>query len=339
MVCFILACDKREFDKYKAGTLESDLYLDIRKDDGSLLAPVIVRLLTSADGAVGPLIVVLKEDEKNNCKNQMDASKTKDLLEQLVEVFARTHDALKKAIVRVNAHKRIVDCLEDCMNKVCAETEQDEYEAVEESADGASVETIAVAGSTRNIVCSDTIAFIHWGGGTPRTYENNFSQLLEEYLKSSDRQFTKSIRAYAFSSRRAELFDVTKSKIEFPTTIEEVKALEDKFKGAKNAVDARKIMTEYVLEAETAKKKPTRTSSKDVVQIATECDVFSDAVSKVVEKIGEEWESGYLEEDEQAIRADLVAHYKNMKPPVCNVADVKVIELFKKILEEGSQNG
>ena len=325
MICFIAARDKEEFEKYKAGSHESDSYLDIYQDDKSLMASVIFRILTSANGQVSPLFVVL-DGEKNNCKNHMDASHSKDLLAHMVNIFVRAHTELANGHVRNAVQDNIVGCLEKSIK-----VNHIEARSVTITRNGKPA-TKQIPSSTKKLIIDDAVIFIHWGGGAPRTYENNFSQLLVEYLKSSDSQFTRSVRAYAFSSRRAELFDVTKSKIEFPTTIEEVKALEDKFRGAKNIVDAKKIMTEYVLAAHNA--------GDEINLTNTEGDVFGDAVQEVVGEMGKEWGSGYLEEDEQSRRAGLIAHYEQCKMSnERGVSDKELTKLFKIILEEEAQNG
>ena len=331
MICFIVARDKDEFEKYRTGSLESDSYLDIYQDK-LLMASVIFRVLTSANGQVSPLFVVLDE-EKNKCKNHMDASHSKDLLAHMVNIFVRTHTELANGHVRNAVQNNIVCCLrksivEKNINARCVTITRNGKPVIRNGKPA----TKQIPGSTRNLIREEAVIFIHWGGGAPRTYENNFSQLLETYLKSSDSQFTETVRAYAISSRRAELFDVTKSTIEFPATIEEVNALEAKFKGAKNAIDARKIMTEYVVAAHNAGDKSN--------SINTVGDVFGVAVQEVVGKMGDEWSSGYLEEDEQSRRVELIAHYKHCK--MLNkpgVSDKELTKLFKIILEEEAQNG
>lgn len=334
MVCFILARDKQEFEKYKASSLESDSCIDIRNNNDSYIASIIFRMLISADGQASPLLVVFEEKEKNKCKENMDASSTKDLLALLVEVFERTQKELENARVRNKMQDKIVDNLKNCMDKVCVGATQYEDDTGNE---------IEIDGIIIKRICEETVVFIHWGGGAPKTYEDNFAKMLKECLDAEDSQFTlrdsqltqsenvrANVRAYAFSSRRAELFDVTKPKIEFPKTVEEVKALEDKFRVAKNIVDAKKIMTEYVLAAHNAGDKSEL--------IYTEVDVFGDAVQEVVGKMGKEWGSGYLDKDEQNCRAGLVDEYFSCKSSGRNPKDKQVAEqvaeLFTKILEE-----
>ncbi len=70
------------------------------------------------------------------------------------------------------------------------------------------------------------VLFIHWGGGTPLDYERYFRNA----CKTS--QIAKRVTAFALSSRRAELFDVTGSKIGTPKTYDELIQLENKFRNA-----------------------------------------------------------------------------------------------------------
>ena len=117
---------------------------------------------------------------------------------------------------------------------------------------------------------------------------------------------------------------MTKPKIDFPKTIEEGKNLERKFKAAQKISGARKIMTEYVLAVQ-----------NKIDKESQQFDVFCDAVKEVVAKMAEEWESGYLEEDEQARRAELVAEYNKAGKANSN----KIADLFKTILFEEAKNG
>lgn len=112
MTCFMLARDKEEFKKYEAGSYESDSFLDIYGDDKEHIASIIFRVLTSANGRVSPLFVVLdKKDKKNNCKANMDTSNAKDLLSLLAEIFVKTHEELSNGHIRNKAQNKIVDCL------------------------------------------------------------------------------------------------------------------------------------------------------------------------------------------------------------------------------------
>ena len=322
MNCFILARDEGEFKKYKAGSLESDSFLDIydNKNNKKPIASIIFRVLTSGKGQVCPMFVVLDiGHKKNDCKNHMDASKSKALLSLLVDIYVQTQEELAKGRIRNKVQSKIADILNEGIKDIVIPLSVVKIKGKE----------LTIPSSIQKQIYEDTVLFIHWGGGAPKTYEDNFANLLKEYTENKGAQFT-AIRAYAFSSRRAELFDVTKPKIDFPKTIEEVKILESKFKAAQKTSDARKIMTEYVLAVQ-----------NKIDNASQQFDVFCDAVKEVVAKIAKEWESGYLEEDEQAQRAKLVVHYNQVSnsPNNDTTVDTELANLFTTILSEEAKNG
>lgn len=84
----------------------------------------------------------------------------------------------------------------------------------------------------------NTFVFIHWGGGDPTSYEELFQPFCDEHPDNA-----KGLRAFALSSRRRELFDVTAAKIVLPQTEADALKLVDKFSFAR----VRNLMTEYVV--------------------------------------------------------------------------------------------
>lgn len=85
---------------------------------------------------------------------------------------------------------------------------------------------------------ADTFVFIHWGGGDPTWYEEQFQSFCDVNPETS-----KGLRAFALSSRRRELFNVTAPKISLPKTKEDAQKLVDGFSFAR----VKDMMTEYVL--------------------------------------------------------------------------------------------
>lgn len=336
MICFILAKEENEFNRYKAGTLTTDSYIEEIRDEGQLVASIILRVLAAEDGQKGLLFVVWdRSGKKDNCKEDFSEDAYRNLLALLFKIMEKSRDIVEglqkynKAIYEF-PNNYLLKCLKldelDSKTKNSATDTKRKGHAVLQGFGGFVPNPKQEDAKVTLQIDEETIAFIHWGGGLPATHEEKFASFLEIYCTSPEALFTK-LRAYAFSSRRAELFDVTKSKIEFPTTIEAVKELEKRFKGAKNIVDARKIMTEYVLAA--------HNSGDESNSINTEGDVFGDAVQEVVGKMGKEWGSGYLEEDEKSRRVDLIAHYEQRKTlNERGVLDSELTKLFKIILEE-----
>ena len=224
MICFILARDEKEFKRYDLGSLRTDLCIDIRNKDENGLARIILRVLDSVDDKVGLLFVVLEQgvgSKKDDCKNDMSTDSVDALLKFLVEVFVQTSIELKKACIGSSDYKKIINKIENCTKTV--------------SIGGSKIivdgQELVIKAEEKNEVSEETVVFIHWGGGAPTTYEDRFASSLDELLKSKNALFT-NIRAYAFSSRRAEMFDVTAHKIVLPKTCEEIIALENRFKNA-----------------------------------------------------------------------------------------------------------
>lgn len=167
--------------------------------------------------------------------------------------------------------------------------------------------------------------FMHWGGGEETDYHNR-EIFIQKYLPAGWKFFS-------IGTRRNEVFNVDGSTIIIPDRLglEELERNLD-FEGKK--VDARKIMTEYVLESQNASDTSVEASAEGASRPPTNCDVFNETVSKVVEDSGEKWNSGYLDEDERTCRAKLVAKYFENKSSGCKHIDEEVAELFTKILGE-----
>lgn len=81
-------------------------------------------------------------------------------------------------------------------------------------------------------VLSDIRMFVHWGNGSDlvKTYEEPFQKVCDKIASSLG--FVK-LSAYALSTRRAHLFDVSAGKIILPRNLKEFNDLENKFKDAK----------------------------------------------------------------------------------------------------------
>ena len=333
MICFILAKEENEFNRYKAGTLTTDSYIEEIRDEGQLVASIILRVLAAEDGQKGLLFVVWdRSGKKDNCKEDFSEDAYRNLLALLFKIMEKSRDIVEglqkynKAIYEFS-NNYLLKCLKldelDSKTKNSTTDTKRKGHAVLQGFGGFVPNPKQEDAKVTLQIDEETIAFIHWGGGLPATHEEKFASFLERYCKSPEALFTK-LRAYAFSSRRAELFDVTKPKIDFPKTIEEGKNLERKFKAAQKISGARKIMTEYVLAVQ-----------NKIDKESQQFDVFCDAVKEVVAKMAEEWESGYLEEDEQARRAELVAEYNKAGKANSN----KIADLFKTILFEEAKNG
>ena len=81
------------------------------------------------------------------------------------------------------------------------------------------------------IELKDIKLFVHWGSGADliNTYEIPFQTRCDELAKSHGFDM---LFAYALSSRRSHLFDVSRIKISLPKTYDELIKLENKFRNA-----------------------------------------------------------------------------------------------------------
>lgn len=85
---------------------------------------------------------------------------------------------------------------------------------------------------------ADTFVFIHWGGGDPVWCEEQFQPFCDEHP-----EITKGLRAFALSSRRRELFNVSAPQICLPKTKADAQLLIDRFSFAR----INDLMSEYVV--------------------------------------------------------------------------------------------
>ena len=201
MIAFIVAKDEDEFKRYKRGMLRHDKELEINGNAGSKIGDAIVRSIgLDGNGKLCVLLILLIDKDRVKANLNRDALKdVKNFLSNL----KRTVFVLKSKEGEIT--KEIATFCE---------------------------KAIRVDGTVAKCIAEETVLFVHWGGGAPLEYERQFNILLGQHLEDKDSaQFTQ-IRAYAFSSRRAELFDVTRSKIETPKTYDELVELENRFRNA-----------------------------------------------------------------------------------------------------------
>ena len=205
MIVFMLSKDDKEFERYKQGRFPHDKIIEVRGEhESGKKCDAIVRILGSdAKGNLCVLLILLldstAETAKDTLKDNLAGSSpvdAKDFLSQLKNILV---SLMKCTDINNDVRSFLTKAIE--FNK-----------------------------GLPKCVTEDSLLFVHWGGGAPLEYEKRFKDCLEEHLKDENERQFKSIRAYAFSSRRAEFFDVTRHRIEAPRTYSEVVELEGKFK-------------------------------------------------------------------------------------------------------------
>lgn len=214
MIGFIIAKDEEEFLKYENGSL---------KDDSCFAwhdAKVIMRLLKHNDDKQKHLLfVILVKKEKDDVRDNMSTDISTqgiafiDIIANVVVYVANRNNKQLPGHVAGYFQKKIT-------NKVIN---------IESQEKNAGLDSFQVELSV--IKDEDLTLFVHWGEGAPLFYEDKFNAFLGAYVDNERARVSK-IRAYALSSRRAELFDVTGSKIETPKTYDELVELENRFRNA-----------------------------------------------------------------------------------------------------------
>lgn len=201
MIAFLVAKDADEFEKYQKGMLRDDKSLAIKRRDGVKICDAIVRNIGLDDNGKLCILLVLLID-KDAVKDNLSSDASKDVTDFLSNL------------------KRLLFILKSKEDKLAKEITSFCEKA------------IRVEGGVAKSVVEESVLFVHWGGGAPLEYERQFKKFIAIHLGNNATAQFKQIRAYAFSSRRAELFDVTRSKIEAPKTYDEFVELENKFRNA-----------------------------------------------------------------------------------------------------------
>jgi len=214
MIGFIVAKDEEEFSKYENGSL---------KDDSCFAwhdTKIIMRLLKHNDDTQKHLLFVIlvkkeKDDVRDNMSTDISTQGTAfiDIIANMVVYVANRHNKQLPGHVAGYFQKKIT-------NKVIN---------IESQEKNAGLDSFQVELSV--IKDEDLTLFVHWGEGAPLFYEDKFNAFLGAYVDNERARVSK-IRAYALSSRRAELFDVTGSKIETPKTYDELVELGNRFRNA-----------------------------------------------------------------------------------------------------------
>ena len=207
MIVLMLSKDDKEFERYKQGRLPHDKIIEVRgeHESGKKCDAIVRSLGSDAKGNLCVLLILLLDSTAETTKDTLKGNLAGSSPVDAEDFLSQLKNILVSLIKCTELNNDIKSFLTNAIN----------FER-----------------SSPKCVTEDSLLFVHWGGGAPLEYEKRFKDCLEEHLKDENKRQFKSIRTYAFSSRRAELFDVTRSKIETPKTYDELVELENRFRNA-----------------------------------------------------------------------------------------------------------
>lgn len=172
-----------------------------------------------------------------------------------------------------------------------------------------------------------TCLFIHWGGGDPAWYEAKFQLFCDAHPET-----TKGLRAFALSSRRRELFNVTAAKISLPQTKAQAQELVDKFSFAR----LKDMMIEYLVnyfsdipEGQTSMRSPFEIADK---RIPGPFQFFLDSQAKRLET-----RCYFSDVEKRCLQAlkNLLERVKRHEDPLQLPHDPEIAELFSSLIRGG----